>query len=98
MVVMRHNSGVRMPSALGLFLLPFGRPGRRVAVDGFCFLASALALLAAFSAALRTTCSTRIRSEEHTSELQSPCNLVCRLLLGKRRVVVSDDVQRYCLQ
>src|SRR3989454_2520339 len=23
----------------------------------------------------------RIRSEEHTSELQSPCNLVCRLLL-----------------
>src|SRR5688500_20195870 len=25
------------------------------------------------------------RSEEHTSELQSPCNLVCRLLLGKKR-------------
>src|SRR5256885_13116683 len=25
----------------------------------------------------------RWRSEEHTSELQSPCNLVCRLLLGK---------------
>src|ERR1039457_3383067 len=25
-----------------------------------------------------------IRSEEHTSELQSPCNLVCRLLLEKR--------------
>src|SRR5256885_13315755 len=25
-----------------------------------------------------------VRSEEHTSELQSPCNLVCRLLLGKR--------------
>src|SRR5256885_4149196 len=25
-----------------------------------------------------------IRSEEHTSELQSPCNLVCRLLLGKK--------------
>src|SRR5256885_12925703 len=24
------------------------------------------------------------RSEEHTSELQSPCNLVCRLLLGKK--------------
>src|SRR5256885_11959828 len=23
------------------------------------------------------------RSEEHTSELQAPCNLVCRLLLGK---------------
>src|SRR5256885_12201931 len=25
-----------------------------------------------------------VRSEEHTSELQSPCNLVCRLLLGKK--------------
>src|SRR5688500_11558966 len=25
------------------------------------------------------------RSEEHTSELQSPCNLVCRLLLGKKK-------------
>src|ERR1022692_1480185 len=26
-----------------------------------------------------------MRSEEHTSELQSPCNLVCRLLLEKKR-------------
>src|SRR2546426_9049101 len=29
--------------------------------------------------------SRRIRSEEHTSELQSPCNLVCRLLLEKKK-------------
>src|SRR3989454_3475741 len=28
-----------------------------------------------------------IRSEEHTSELQSPCNLVCRLLLEKKKTV-----------
>src|ERR1022692_993518 len=27
----------------------------------------------------------RTRSEEHTSELQSPCNLVCRLLLEKKK-------------
>src|SRR5256885_6833211 len=27
----------------------------------------------------------RCRSEEHTSELQSPCNLVCRLLLEKKK-------------
>src|SRR5256885_12443677 len=27
----------------------------------------------------------RRRSEEHTSELQSPCNLVCRLLLAKKK-------------
>src|SRR5205807_9172146 len=26
----------------------------------------------------------KVRSEEHTSELQSPCNLVCRLLLEKK--------------
>src|SRR5688500_19653596 len=29
--------------------------------------------------------TTGIRSEEHTSELQSPCNLVCRLLLEKKK-------------
>src|SRR2546427_6929008 len=29
------------------------------------------------------TCA--LRSEEHTSELQSPCNLVCRLLLEKKK-------------
>src|SRR5256885_10105076 len=29
-------------------------------------------------------CTSR-RSEEHTSELQSPCNLVCRLLLEKKK-------------
>src|SRR5256885_7832096 len=28
---------------------------------------------------------TDYRSEEHTSELQSPCNLVCRLLLEKKK-------------
>src|SRR2546426_3881573 len=27
------------------------------------------------------------RSEEHTSELQSPCNLVCRLLLEKKNII-----------
>src|SRR5256885_3586482 len=34
------------------------------------------------------------RSEEHTSELQSPCNLVCRLLLEKKKIAschVSND-------
>src|SRR5256885_5537659 len=29
------------------------------------------------------------RSEEHTSELQSPCNLVCRLLLEKKKTDVT---------
>src|SRR5256885_10543035 len=30
----------------------------------------------------------RERSEEHTSELQSPCNLVCRLLLEKKKHIL----------
>src|SRR5688500_20281370 len=29
------------------------------------------------------------RSEEHTSELQSPCNLVCRLLLEKKNIILT---------
>src|SRR2546426_7317237 len=32
------------------------------------------------------------RSEEHTSELQSPCNLVCRLLLEKKKNIESERV------
>src|SRR5256885_13033190 len=31
------------------------------------------------------------RSEEHTSELQSPCNLVCRLLLEKKKKNTKTD-------
>src|SRR2546426_7666446 len=43
------------------------------------------------------------RSEEHTSELQSPCNLVCRLLLEKKKdqadtaVFVDSDEQPYLI-
>src|SRR2546426_9071325 len=33
-----------------------------------------------------------LRSEEHTSELQSPCNLVCRLLLEKKKKQNSKNV------
>src|SRR5256885_3911885 len=35
---------------------------------------------------------TYARSEEHTSELQSPCNLVCRLLLEKKNSDADVDV------
>src|SRR5256885_8465826 len=34
-----------------------------------------------------------VRSEEHTSELQSPCNLVCRLLLEKKKMLLSELFQ-----
>src|SRR2546426_4941954 len=48
-----------------------------------------------FAIALAITFSVHapLRSEEHTSELQSPCNLVCRLLLEKKKRVTST---KYC--
>src|SRR5256885_7942421 len=41
------------------------------------------------------------RSEEHTSELQSPCNLVCRLLLEKKKkksiyIITRQEVCKEC--
>src|SRR5688500_1184565 len=38
------------------------------------------------------TTSTPWRSEEHTSELQSPCNLVCRLLLEKKKTQNQENL------
>src|SRR5688500_19138030 len=35
------------------------------------------------------------RSEEHTSELQSPCNLVCRLLLEKKKKLLLNHIFKY---
>src|SRR5256885_12801952 len=52
-------------------------------VDGFCALADA---------------EKRTRSEEHTSELQSPCNLVCRLLLEKKKKVLYNRISRLLSQ
>src|ERR1022692_3914400 len=51
-------------------------------------------------------CALPIRSEEHTSELQSPCNLVCRLLLEKKKIfdprrrhatTLDENAARLCL-
>src|SRR5256885_12836479 len=44
------------------------------------FLDRLAPLVALLGAARPTAVNLRWRSEEHTSELQSPCNLVCRLL------------------
>src|SRR5256885_5523669 len=43
--------------------------------------------------------ATTQRSEEHTSELQSPCNLVCRLLLEKKkqRIVCRNKVKSHAV-
>src|SRR5256885_8177762 len=39
------------------------------------------------------SCPKGRRSEEHTSELQSPCNLVCRLLLEKKKKETSHHIE-----
>src|SRR2546426_7883641 len=43
-------------------------------------------------AGVRCFSTTTCRSEEHTSELQSPCNLVCRLLLEKKNKQILEAV------
>src|SRR5688500_2425506 len=55
----------------GTLLMPFSRSSRLLLCSSGCLSSAALRLVT-------------YRSEEHTSELQSPCNLVCRLLLEKR--------------
>src|SRR2546426_8268794 len=63
---------VRLPHAVPLATSAAARTLRIVS------LMVALLRSAATAARIR-------RSEEHTSELQSPCNLVCRLLLEKKK-------------
>src|SRR2546426_5823076 len=50
-------------------------------------LLEASAGLASTSRTIEEDLGVTTRSEEHTSELQSPCNLVCRLLLEKKKDV-----------
>src|SRR3989454_4179746 len=47
------------------------------------------------SCVIRRLRVSRLRSEEHTSELQSPCNLVCRLLLEKKKNLGQPDTYLY---
>src|SRR5256885_11671577 len=51
------------------------------------------------SATIRFADLEDLRSEEHTSELQSPCNLVCRLLLEKKKneSPYTSNVHTHCV-
>src|SRR5256885_5122699 len=48
-----------------------------------------------FMASISAFSVSAARSEEHTSELQSPCNLVCRLLLEKKNNISYDRSRRF---
>src|SRR5688500_19635409 len=67
---------------MGLFGLPFPEEFGGMGGDYFA-LCLALEELARVDSSVAIT--VEARSEEHTSELQSPCNLVCRLLLEKKK-------------
>src|SRR2546426_6519291 len=58
---------------------------RPASVAPACASSSRSILFRASTVGRSATPSSRRRSEEHTSELQSPCNLVCRLLLEKKK-------------
>src|SRR5256885_11724815 len=62
------------------------RYARNTCVTSACWWVGEPELFKAFESGQSSdpTMETRRRSEEHTSELQSPCNLVCRLLLEKK--------------
>src|SRR5256885_3482820 len=55
--------------------------------------AHAASYRAGLAAALDAGYAILERSEEHTSELQSPCNLVCRLLLEKKNIIMRKRLQ-----
>src|SRR5256885_11536300 len=85
---------IRRPPRSTLF--PYTTLFRSSASSG----ATASALAAASRAtSLSSPDSQSFRSEEHTSELQSPCNLVCRLLLEKKKKQQEtyDDARYYHL-
>src|SRR5260370_7074573 len=68
-------------AAAARFVLP---GGRTMAVDGT-------------NAYVLTTSGHRARSEEHTSELQSHLNLVCRLLLEKKKKLHNTQLNIHCV-
>src|SRR2546426_3438550 len=65
------NKAIELNQALGARYIVMAHPGEVKDVDGWKRVAETL--------------NKANRSEEHTSELQSPCNLVCRLLLEKKK-------------
>src|SRR5260221_956111 len=71
------------------YMFPFHKLLPSHVVGGISLVVLAIAILARYSRHLaggwrRTYVISAVRSEEHTSELQSHSDLVCRLLLGKK--------------
>src|SRR5256885_2476524 len=74
---------IRRPPRSTLF--PYTTLFRSVSGDRAWNVVNDAAIPAPIALAARQLELWATRSEEHTSELQSPCNLVCRLLLEKKK-------------
>src|SRR5205807_10625588 len=77
-------------------LFPYTTLFRSVTLDSFYRVeqvATVLRLLSFLQTLLHRSLK-EARSEEHTSELQSPCNLVCRLLLEKKKQKNNTNLHR----
>src|SRR5438876_8203015 len=80
------------------FFLMIRRPPRSTLFPYTTLFRSALRWPCSGSAQSPKRCwlgSTQRRSEEHTSELQSPVHLVCRLLLEKKKIISQNDYHYY---
>src|SRR2546426_3859342 len=80
--IYRHQAG-REPARQRSAARSDLRAGARARRAGAASRVAAPAARLAGTGGIRRRCCHR--SEEHTSELQSPCNLVCRLLLEKKK-------------
>src|SRR5438552_12645035 len=89
---------IRRPPRSTLFpyttLFRSQRSGVRRASVGTSVTATQPAMASATRAEVLARTSWVARSEEHTSELQSPDHLVCRLLLEKKKVTFYKDSHR----
>src|SRR2546426_4573179 len=90
---------VKLQTFLFFFFLMIRRPPRSTLFPYTTLFRSVSAMIASpiperpASGSSRRTCRPRRprRSEEHTSELQSPCKLVCRLLLEKKKNAATQN-------
>src|SRR5688500_19447137 len=84
-----HDALPISDTRLGFIPFPalFDAARGRFLVEDFAIAVRPAAALPLYERSGATASSMRalIRSEEHTSELQSPCNLVCRLRLEKKK-------------
>src|SRR5256885_12752525 len=93
---MRSSSWLTMPVSPRWKNMPLLVRSSLISSPPLCVATVSERAMRGRAAAMMASHSSCERSEEHTSELQSPCNLVCRLLLEKKKKL--HDAVLYGLQ